>query len=339
MEFPKSSRKSAQSEKGMAAIAAVFLVVFLCIAALVIDYGIILANRTELSKAVDAGALAGAQELPDQSPARTMAASYVARNVKGDVPPVPTVSFPASNVVRVRASVPSPALFSRILGLTNFDVPAVAEATRFDPNVAIIIDRSGSMCEDSHPKAGANCPAKGPWEPFSTVQQIAKGFVNQFSGDPTMTLISFSTTAKLEVALTNNRAQINSAIDNLRPGGYTDIASSVEQSVDQLLQAVGQRPNIIVLLTDGKPNTVNGRFVGDGDPRPREALAGAAKTAAEKGIVIHGINYGIQADNDLMRQVAEETEGRFYYAPNDASLKAVYADIASKSYVRLTYVN
>jgi hypothetical protein len=40
-----------------------------------------------------------------------------------------------------------------------------------------------------------------------------------------------------------------------------------------------------------------------------------------------------------MRQVAESTEGHFYYAPNDESLKVVYSDIASKSYVRLTYVH
>jgi VWA domain-containing protein len=150
---------------------------------------------------------------------------------------VPAVSFPAGNIVRVSAAVPSPVLFARALGLQNFSVSSVAEATRFDPNVAIIIDRSGSMCEDSHPKAGANCPSVGPWQPFSKVQEIAKGFVDQFGGEPTLTLISFSTTATLDVGLTTSRSLIKSKIDSLKPGGYTDIASSVNQSIDQLLRA------------------------------------------------------------------------------------------------------
>src|SRR5262249_31698939 len=161
----------------------------------------------------------------------------------------PTVTFPLSNVIRVQATMPSPALFTRVLGLTNFNVGAVAVATRFDPNVAIIIDRSGSMCEDSYPNAAVSgdCPAVGPWQPFSTVQQIAKDFVDQFSGDPVISLISFSTTARLDVPLTSNRASVKTAIDNLRPGGYTDIAASFNQSIDELLRSTNQRPNVIVL--------------------------------------------------------------------------------------------
>jgi Ca-activated chloride channel family protein len=234
---------------------------------------------------------------------------------------------------------PSPTFFSRVLGLTDLRVNAVAVATRFDPNVAIIIDRSGSMCEDSHPTAGANCPAVGPWQPFTTVQQIAKEFVDEFSGEPVMSLISFSTTARLDVPLTSNRAAIKTAIDELRPGGYTDIAASVNQSIDELLRSTNQRPNLIVLMTDGKPNTVDGRFVGNNDPRAREALIDSAKAAAEKGMTAYVINYGIQADNDLMREVAEETEGKFYYAPTNASLRVVYGEIATRSYIRLTAVN
>jgi hypothetical protein len=51
------------------------------------------------------------------------------------------------------------------------------------------------------------------------------------------------------------------------------------------------------------------------------------------------ITYGLQADNDLMRGVAEQTEGKFYYAPSNFSLRTVYADIAAQPYIRLTDVN
>ena len=37
-----------------------------------------------------------------------------------------------------------------------------------------------------------------------------------------------------------------------------------------------------------------------------------------------------------MRQVAETTEGRFYYAPNNRIRQGAYTDIAHKSHIRLT---
>jgi len=326
-------------ERGFAVLAAAVLVVSLGFAALVIDYGLILANRSQISGAVDAAALAGAQELPDKEAARSVANNFALMN-SGRVPnPIPTITFPAGNVIRVQEKAGSPALFSRILGLTNFSVGAIAESTRFDPNIAIIIDRSGSMCDDSHPPSTGHCPPVGPWEPFSTVQRIAKEFVDQFKGDPIFTLISFSDSATLDAPLTQDRSVIKAAIDNLKPLGATDIAASLKTSIDQLLQSTGRNPNLIVLMTDGVPNTVDGVYYGDNDPRAVDALINAANKAHDKNMTIFSINYGVHADNDLMNQVAATTEGKFYYAPNNALLQSVYSEIGSKAYIRLTYVN
>jgi hypothetical protein len=330
-----------KDERGFAVMAAAALLVSLGIAALVIDYGLILANRSQISTAADAAALAGAQELPNQDAARTVASNYVAINASRVPNIAAAVTFPAGNVIRVRTSSGSPLFFSRVLGLTDFSIGSVAESTRFDPNVAIIIDRSGSMCVDSYPAAATTgiCPEVGPWEPFSTVQQIANNFVDQFKGNPTFTLISFSSYATLDAALTQDRVAIKAAINNLRPGGTTDIAASLRTSIDQLLLSTGKNPNLIVLLTDGVPNTVNGVYYGDNDPGARQGLIDAADMAHDKGMIIYGINYGMGADNTLMRQVAEATDGSFYYAPNDGLLQNIYAEIGAKAYIRLTYVN
>jgi Mg-chelatase subunit ChlD len=272
----RTSLLSGNLENGMiTAFGAASLLTIFCIAALVTDVGFILVKRTELSKAVDAGALAGAQDLPSQTSARTAATNYVALNVRPG-PPDTNVTFPANNTIRVAANYRAPSFFAKVIGVMSFDVPAVAEAKRFDPNLALIIDRSGSMCEVSHPKAGANCPTAGPWEPFNTIQAIAKGFVDEMEGDPQFTLISYSTTARLDVALTDNRASIKKAIDDLKPGGYTDIASSVNEAIEELLKATGPEPKLVILLTDGRTNTVNGRYVGDGNSQAVNALLNAS---------------------------------------------------------------
>jgi len=330
-----------KDERGVAVMAAAMLLVCLGIAALVVDFGLILANRMQISTAADAAALAGAQELPNKDAAQAVAQNYVLINA-GRVPNIASaVTFPAGNVIRVHTTSGSPLFFSRVLGLTDFSIGSIAESTRFDPNVAIIIDRSGSMCVDSYPSSATNgiCPENGPWEPFSTVQQIANNFVDQFRGNPTFTLISFSSYATLDAALTQDRVAIKAAINNLRPGGTTDIAASLRTSINQLLLATGRNPNLIVLMTDGLSNTIDGVYYGDGYPGAQQAIVDAASTAHDKGMIIYGINYGLGADNTLMQQITQTTDGKFYYAPTDEMLKTVYAEIGAKAYIRLTYVN
>lgn len=327
------------TEDGMVVLAAVMLVVVLAVAALVTDAGIMLVGRTDASMAVDAAALGGAQLLPDQQLAQTVAMEYLDLNLERSLYPeaMTTVSFPAANIIRVHTAMALPAMFTRILGFNDLGVGATAEATRFDPDVALIIDRSESMCWDTYGPS-TECPATGPWEPFNTIQSTAKEFVNLLTGDPTFTLLSFATDVRVDVATTQNRALIRSAIDSLQPDGFTNTAASVEEAVNTLLSIPGSNPKLIVLLTDGYPTVYNGEFVGPDDPRPGEDLRAAAQSAFDQGVIIDGINYGNNVDNVLMRDVAEITEGTFYAAPDGTSLQLVYDDIAARAFVRLTFV-
>ena len=336
----RRARANSGGESGLVVLAAATLLMVLAVAALVADAGIMLMGRTDVSMAVDASALAGARDLPDQAAARTVALDYLDLNINRPLylDSTPTISFPAPNVIRVHASMGLPPMFTRVLGFTNLSVAAVAEATRFDPDIALIIDRSESMCFDSH-GVSVECPPTGPWEPFSTIQSTATQFVNRVGGDSTFVLISFATESRVDVAPTQNRAFITSAIDTLQPDGYTNTAASVNEAVDQLLDILGPNPKLIVLLTDGHPTVYNGEFVGPDDPRPREDLRAAARAAADQGVVIHGINYGNNVDNALMQEVAEITNGRFYAAPDGPTLQLAYDDIANQVHVRLTFVD
>lgn len=324
----------------MVILAAALLLVLIAMAALVADGGILLLGRSDISMAVDFAAVAGAQELPDQGAARDEALRYAQLNLNRSLYPAsaPRISFPNPNTIRVEAEMGLQSTFLRALGVDALDVGAEAEATRFDPDVALVIDRSGSMCDDSH-NTGNGCPNDGtPWEPFTTIQRTANDFVDQIPGDPTWAVVSYSNNARLDLAPTTNRALVHATIDSLTPGGRTDIAGSLLLAIDQILLTLGRAPKLIILLTDGKPNAVNGVPVSEA--QAAQAVMDAAAYAFSQGILLYAINYGNNADNTLMQAAAEATEGgQFYHAPDGATLEGVYDDIANRRLVRLTYVD
>lgn len=323
----------------MVILAAALLLVVIAMAALVADAGIVLLGRSDVSMAVDFAAIAGAQELPDQGAARAEALQFTRLNLNRALYPAapPRISFPTPNTIRVEADMDLPSTFLRALGVNSLDVGATAEATRFDPDVALVIDRSGSMCEDSHPSS-SGCPDDGtPWEPFTTIQRTANDFVDEIPGDPTWAVVSYATSARVDLAPTTNRALVHGAIDSLVPDGYTDIAGAMRLAIDQILLTLGRAPKLIILLTDGRPNYVDGVRVSDA--AAGDAVMDAAEYAFSRGILLYAINYGNNADNNLMEGAAEATEGEFYHAPDGTSLEGVYDDIANRRLVRLTYVD
>jgi hypothetical protein len=116
---------------------AVWLPVLIAFIALVVDVGAAFLMKRHLQSAVDAAALAAAQELPDTANAESVANEYSAsaggRNVRPSLPAVTTVvSFPEpiGQKVRVVASAKSPPFFAGMLGFDGFDVSAAAVASK-----------------------------------------------------------------------------------------------------------------------------------------------------------------------------------------------------------------
>jgi hypothetical protein len=116
---------------------AFWLPALLAVMALVIDVGAAFLMKRHLQSAVDAAALAAAQELPITVNAEDVANEYSASdgglNVRASLPAVTTVvSFPepVGQKVRVTASAKSPLYFAGILGFDGFDVSATAVASK-----------------------------------------------------------------------------------------------------------------------------------------------------------------------------------------------------------------
>lgn len=120
-------RKLIKREEGtVIVLVALGLTVFLGFTALVTDVGLLLVERGKLVQAVDAAALAGVQELPDNpTAATTKATEYAQKN--GVSSPTVTIS-PDNKEITVESTKQVNLAFAKIWGLDKSNVKAAAKA-------------------------------------------------------------------------------------------------------------------------------------------------------------------------------------------------------------------
>lgn len=119
-----------RNENGTTAVmTAILMTLLLMFCALVVDIGSVSLERSRLQNAVDAAALAAAQDLPDTYSAASTAAEYLESNGFGSA--VLDISFAASNrQITVDAVCPVNYVFAGVLGMGSTDVKASATARR-----------------------------------------------------------------------------------------------------------------------------------------------------------------------------------------------------------------
>ncbi|NMC33503.1 MAG: pilus assembly protein [Veillonellaceae bacterium] len=120
-----------QRHGSVVALFAAMLSVLVGLTALVVDLGLLYTTRVQLTNLADAAALAGVQELPDNSGgAYSRAADYAQLNGKmGDVLDIQVLN---GTTVAVKATRTVPLMFARIFGLATSDVTGAA-AARISP--------------------------------------------------------------------------------------------------------------------------------------------------------------------------------------------------------------
>ncbi len=162
------------------------IIALMAIIGLAVDLGLVYVERVRLARAMDAAALAGAQELPAEEAAHRRALEYLASNgfsvpdteetcIESWGPDlaetlgqngcdgteakttiiIDTLSFQdaglnSANRIRVRAVKQVPLTFMRVVGFLQTPVSASATAENIeDLDIVIVYDKSGSMQEDT----------------------------------------------------------------------------------------------------------------------------------------------------------------------------------------------
>jgi Flp pilus assembly protein TadG len=256
-----------RAERGIALVyVGIFLVLLCLIVGLAVDLGRAYAVRLQLATAVDAAALAAARIIPNGEDAaqdeaeKIFALNFPADALDAGTAPTPTVEFATvpsgpnrgAHLVTVSATVPLPTTFMRVRGYDSIDVGARGQATRRLVDLSFVIDHSASL--------GAG---------YGEVKAAANTFVDFFDEeDDRIALVLFSTDTVVADPIEDagrgfDRGSIHGHIDNSVSHGKTSTAEGLFRGWDQLRRVpsdVQAGVRVIVLFTDGAPNTFSGVF-------------------------------------------------------------------------------
>ncbi len=222
---------------------------------------------------------------------------------------------------------------------STFDIRPTCTATNSQTtlDVAVIVDRSGSMAFAANETSGGGTPAAAPsgWSFGDPVPPNSRWLdlvasVNGFCDELTQTakvekvgLVSYADTAKREENLTDDYTKIanrNFKISSVFDGGMTAVGDAILEAIDAVTEPKHCRPwanNALVLMSDGKHNAGSDPLI-------------AAAAAAAEDIPIYTVSFSAEADQTLMQQIADLTGGTHYHAVNAQQLNDAFRNIARR---------
>ncbi len=170
----------------------------------------------------------------------------------------------------------------------------------------LVIDQSGSMDEEDGKMDGAI--------------GAAQTFIDLLRpGRDTLGIMAFSD--EIDTVLPIERLQsvadqgaAGQLVEELRADGGTRLNDAIIEAVDEMQGTTGRR--VIIALTDG---------VSEGDS---STAYDSIERATQAGIPVYTIGLGSDVDTFQLEEIAERTNGAYYFTPDAAELATLYAELA-----------
>lgn len=178
---------------------------------------------------------------------------------------------------------------------------APPRADRLPVNVALVLDRSGSMAGERK---------------FDLARRAAEQAIHMLSSEDRFTLVVYDEMIDVLVASSlatpDAKRRAVEALSAVRPRGSTDLCSGWLRGCEGIAACLEE--NMVVralLLTDGLANH------GETD---REKLALHARELRQRGIATSTFGVGEDFDERLLRDMAREGGGHFYFIDSPAQI-------------------
>lgn len=209
---------------------------------------------------------------------------------------------------------------------------AVVAVPRDDATVVLTMDSSASMT------ATDVAPSR-----LDAAKAAASSFLDKLPERFRVGLVSFSSTVNVLEEPTDNRDAVRSSLEALEGDVGTALGDAIVTSVglaptkeEQQKLPGGKSLFAVLLLSDGanttgsEPLAILDQAKASGVPVYTIALGTDEGTVEITNDFGFTQTYAVPPDRETLRRVAEETGGKYFEAPTEADLKAVYQEIGSQ---------
>lgn len=226
-------------------------------------------------------------------------------------------------IVLITFSLANPSIISYSEVSEKVEVPMVQEKD-LAGQIMLAVDVSPSMgLRDVYPSR------------VEAAKNILAEFVKNSSDNVRFGVIAFDFRVIESLALTDDKNSIVSAIENITASEslpcleeYTDIGFGLQMSLDPLAPfSSSNKTSAVILVSDG--------FVNYGRPDPLKSVFQATTRANSTGIPVYALHIGRMgqdSNDELMKQIADATEGKFMDSTSSEELKDVF-NVIGKYYV------
>jgi len=189
--------------------------------------------------------------------------------------------------------------------------PAIS-GKRLPMNVALVIDRSGSMRGDKIEDARAS----------------ARHFVSQLSPQDRIAIISYSDGVRVDLPSSKaTKATKKSAIEaiaGIQSGGSTNLSGGLFRAQDEVERhlSAGQ-VNRVILMSDGLAN----RGLTD-----TKAISKRAQQTSQRGVTTTTMGVGTDYNEDLMTSLADHAGGNYYFIQESKQIANVFKEELRKMF-------
>ncbi|MBF0431286.1 MAG: VWA domain-containing protein [Fibrobacteria bacterium] len=187
------------------------------------------------------------------------------------------------------------------VGLTGFEIEQIQ---RSKVNVSLVVDKSGSMHGDKIKRA----------------KEAAEMMVELLGKDDVFSLVAYSSTVETLVPSTklSDKQDVIKQIRKIRADGSTALFGGVSKGLAEVRKFLSPHiANRVILISDGLAN------IGPSSP---QALGKLGASAAREGIAITTIGLGLGYNEDLMVQLAQNSDGNHAFVENSNDLARIFRE-------------
>ena len=185
---------------------------------------------------------------------------------------------------------------------------AVSSGTRTPMNLALAIDRSGSM--------------EGP--PLEYVKHAVHHVIDLLGPNDVLSIVVFDESVEVLMApqRVTDKAAIKAGVSQITPGYTTNLYDGMTLAAQQATMSMeASRVTRMMVLTDGDPTAGIKDF---------SALVQLAGDMRQKGITTTFLGFGPDYNEELLAGMARKAGGNYHYIPQPQMIPQVFAEELEK---------